>query len=113
MSEVERGEVDPGRTFPNPHVHVGGGLASGGFVGQRPVGGSGISRPNQSAMVTIDYMGFLEQAKALAVKEMLFKVLEAVEAVSTKLPGSLNWEDKQRKASDIKLEIAEAIKALM
>lgn len=64
-------------------------------------------------VVQIDYMAFVEEAKAQERYRVLRKVLDSVEAMEARHPGSRNWEEKYKPGNVIKDDVLRILRAMM
>lgn len=111
LNEVETGKVEGlGRISDAGSIP---GFAQGGYTGGRFLPPVTQGRSYSPPTVHVDYIAFLEQAKAQERWRTLREVLDKVEAIATRQPGSRDWEDKHRQGDTVKSEAVAAIRALL
>lgn len=122
---VGGGKVGPG-DYPAAKVH---GMARGGFVDRtmtHPGGfvvGGGIpprvpeersySFPPPVQQVHIDLVAFAEVQTRTEKRALILDLLEKIDAINVSLPGSLAWENKEKKGSDVMVEVRQIIKSAL
>lgn len=120
MSVDKLNEVDTGKLHGLAEGGVIPGFAQGGYTGgPNWVPESGFpprvhqGRSYSPPTVHVDYIAFLEQAKAQERWRTLREVLDKVEAINTRQPGASSWENKHRQGESVKSEAVDVIKALL
>lgn len=106
-------EVDAGKLHGLAEGGVIPGFAQGGYTGGRFLPPVAQGRSYSPPTVHVDYIAFLEQAKAQERWRTLREVLDKVEAIDTRQTGVASWEEKHRQGDSVKSEAVAAIKALL
>lgn len=119
MTTVQSDEVDRlGRSIHGAPIGEGvipraAGLAQGGYTGGIPLVPETRPYSYPQGVVQIDYAFILEESKRQERYLTLRGILDTVDQIDTKLPGSLTWEDKHISGDKVKAEVLKAIRDLM